>query len=73
MILKLDGKSHTLVQVTDDSTGEAIGLYLVPEEVSIDQFETAIQEADDQNDFDEENTLGVQRVFAYDSILTLKF
>ncbi len=73
MILKVNGKSQTLVQVTDDSTGVAVGLYLVPEKTTIDEFEAALKAAEDQNEFDENNTLGVQRIFAYDSILSLQF
>lgn len=72
MILKVEGKSYKLAQVTDNSTGAIIGLYLVPENISFDAFEHAIQNAVTQDDFDENNKLGVLRIFAYDSMLNLE-
>lgn len=73
MILKLDGKSQTLVQVTSQHTGEVIGLYLVPEGIDIDKFEKTIVRALNQYDFDKNNTLGIERVFVYNSILDIDF
>jgi hypothetical protein len=72
MILKVEGKSYKLAQVTDDITGAVMGLYLVPENISFDAFEHAMQNAVTQEDFDENNELGVLRVFAYDSMLNLE-
>ena len=63
----------TLVQVIDNSDGLNVGLYLLPENVTVDEFETAIKTYDDQDDFDETNFLGVKRIFVEESILDLNF
>lgn len=72
MILKLDGKSQTLVQVTSQNNGDVLGLYLVPEGISIEEFENAFELANDQDDFEDSNTLGVERIYAHNSILDVE-
>lgn len=73
MTIHVEGKSMNLVQVTDNSTGQSIGLYFIPYNVTIDEMEYEIENAESQDDFDENNTLGIQRVFPYDMIADLKF
>lgn len=73
MILLESGKKQTLVQVTNENTGEVMGLYLVPEGVTVNEFEDEIVQYEDQDDFDENNELGVQRIFADDSVLDVQF
>ena len=73
MILTIEGQSHTLVQVTCSDTGMNQGLYLIPETIEIDEFEKEFEKAEDQDEFDNNNELGVKRITAYDSILNLKF
>lgn len=63
---------RTLVQVTNDNTGVVVGLYLVPTE-NIEAFEVDIQCADDQDEFDENNLVGAERIFADDCILNIQF
>ena len=43
--------------------GYEYGLYNVPELVSPKQFETEFNKSEDQSDFDENNTIGAERVF----------
>jgi len=57
-------KDKRLVQLTNQEFGDHMGLYLVPKDVTDDQFETAFNSADDQDDFDENNTLGIERIMA---------
>ncbi|MFV2013789.1 MAG: hypothetical protein ACC656_00025 [Candidatus Heimdallarchaeota archaeon] len=45
------------------------GLYNVPESVTSKQFETEFNRFDEQDDFDEENLIGVERVFFEEYIL----
>jgi len=71
MILKLNNKEHTLVQVTNKNNGNVLGLYLVPKRVSIEQFEEAFELENDQDNFDLANALGVERIHAYESILDI--
>lgn len=73
MILKENGVSQTLVQVTNENDGTVLGLYLVPKNVQLAEFEIALISAEDQDDFDCNNTLGVQRISAYDSILDINY
>ena len=61
-----------LVQVTDYN-GNDIGLYLVPENVPQTQFEEEIKKYDDQDEFDENNKLGVERIFAEESLIDVNF
>lgn len=68
--MTINGK--TLVQVTNDNTGVVVGLYLVPTE-NIEAFEVDIQCADDQDEFDENNLVGAERIFADDCILNIQF
>jgi hypothetical protein len=65
-----DNKKMYLVQLTDFN-GNEIGLYLVPENVPQTQFEEEIEKYGDQSEFDENNELGVVRVFAEESILSV--
>ena len=53
-----------IVQLTGQEFGDHIGLYLVPKNISDDEFEKCFEAAEDQDDFDENNTLGIERVFA---------
>lgn len=73
MELKANGKKVILVQVSDINNDSDVGLYLVPEGVDIDDFEQEIQKAEDQDDFDMNNNLGVQRIFACESKVDTNF
>ena len=73
MILNVDGVSQTLVQVTNENDGTVMGLYLVPNDISLAEFEIALISAEDQDEFENNNTLGVERIFAYDSILDINY
>lgn len=66
--LKYEDKEYYLLQATDISTGEILGLYLAPLGLSVDDFVKEFQE-NEQDFFDENNTLGVIRIFAYDTLL----
>ena len=73
MLLKTENnKKMYLVQVTDYN-GNEIGLYLVPENVPQTQFEEEIKKYDDQDEFDENNKLGVERIFAEESLIDVNF
>jgi hypothetical protein len=67
-----NNKKMYLVQVTDYN-GNDIGLYLVPENVPQTQFEEEIKKYDDQDEFDENNKLGVERIFAEESLIDVNF
>ena len=67
-----NNKKMYLVQVTDYN-GNEIGLYLVPENVPQTQFEEEIKKYDDQDEFDENNKLGVERIFAEESLIDVNF
>ena len=67
-----NNKKMYLVQVTDYN-GNDIGLYLVPENVTQTQFEEEIKKYDDQDEFDENNKLGVERIFAEESLIDVNF
>lgn len=73
MILTINGKSHTLVQVMSTANGLQYGLYLVPDNVEIKEFEKAFEAAENQDDFDCNNNLGVERITPYESILDITF
>lgn len=73
MTITVEGKNVNLVQVTNDNTGFQAGLYFVPYNVTMDEMQYAIEKAEDQDDFDSNNNLGIQRVYAYDMIADLKF
>lgn len=62
MIVKVENQGHTLVQVTCSYTGIIIGLYLVPETIEIEKFEKEFEKAEDQDEFDNNNKLGVKRI-----------
>lgn len=68
--MTINGK--TLVEVTSNISGESVGLYLVPTE-KIEQFEKELSDAEDQYEFDENNTVGAERVYADDVILDVQF
>lgn len=61
-----------LTQVTNSDNGTVIGLYLVPIDKT-EEFEQAMENIEDQDEFDCENTLGVERVFVDELILSVKF
>lgn len=69
MEIFVENDSKKLVQVTDGNEGVAIGLYLIPVDVSYDDFENEFEKAESQDEFDENNSLSAQRVYAYDSIV----
>lgn len=75
MIIKVDNKSMQLIQLSSLDSDRPKGLYLVPSTVSIDEFEAQVKafdkSQDAQDDFDELNTIGAQRVEAYDCMLEL--
>jgi len=73
MTIQVEGKNMNLVQVTNNSDGQSVGLYFVPYNVTMDEMQNAIEKAEDQDDFDENNNLGIQRVYAYDMIAELNF
>jgi hypothetical protein len=68
--MTINGK--TLVHVTSGIDGTVLGLYLVPTE-NIDAFTKGLENAEYQNDFDEENDLGAERIFADDIIIENQF
>ena len=76
MIIKLEGKSVTLVQLSTTDSEIPKGLYLVPSTVSFNEFEAQVKAFDKsqnaQDDFDELNTIGAQRVYAYECKLDLE-
>ena len=70
MVLKdINNVKQTLVELSDDC-GNTLGLYLVPEGITIEAFERHYKKIGDQNTFDESNSLGVQRIYAYESIIS---
>ena len=75
MLIKVNGKTMTLVQLSTTDSEIPKGLYLVPATVSIDEFEAQVKafdkSQDAQDDFDELNTIGAQRVYAYESVMEL--
>lgn len=73
MIIKVDGIEQTLVQVTDSVTGVNRGLYFVPKHICVETFEYELKKSGSQVNFDENNDIGVQRVYAYESLLDLEF
>ncbi|KKL71497.1 hypothetical protein LCGC14_2094320 [marine sediment metagenome] len=73
MIIIENGVSKTLVQVTNENNGTVLGLYLVPKNVSVAEFEIALINAESQDDFDCDNILDVQRITAYNSILDINY
>ena len=73
MIIKENGVSQTLIQVTNENNGTVLGLYLIPENVSLAEFEKTLINAESQDDFDDNNILGVQRISAYDLILDINY
>lgn len=62
MIYNIKGDTVRLVQVTDTITNEPLGLYLVPISVSNEELEDNIAHVSSQDDFDNENDLGIERV-----------
>ena len=76
MVIKVDKVSMQLVQLSSLDSDTPKGLYLVPSTVSIDEFEAQVKAFDKshnpQNDFDELNTIGAQRVYPYDSMIELE-
>ena len=76
MIIKVNGKSMTLVQLSTTDSEIPKGLYLVPATISIAEFEAQVKafdkSQDAQNDFDTLNTIGAQRINAYGSMLDLE-
>ena len=73
MVIKVDSKSQKLVQVTNENNGTVLGLYFLPVNVPFEKFEKEFTAAESQDEFDENNTIGAQRVFAYDAILDVEF
>ena len=75
MVIKVDNVSMQLVQLSSTNSEIPKGLYLIPSTLSVDDFEAQVKaftkSQDPQNDFDELNTIGAQRVFAYDCRLDL--
>jgi hypothetical protein len=75
MLIKVNGKTMTLVQLSTTDSSTPKGLYLVPATVSIDEFDAQVKafdkSQDAQDDFDELNTIGAIRVVAYDCMLDL--
>lgn len=76
MMIKVNGKSMTLVQLTSITSITPKGLYLIPANVLIGEFEAQVKafdkSQDAQDDFDELNTIGAIRVTAYDCMLDLE-
>jgi len=61
-----------LVQIIDGFTGKFVGVYSVPDDKR-EQFFAEIEKAESQSEFDEDNTLGVKRVFIDEEVLEIKF
>ena len=76
MLIKVNNKTMTLVQLSTTNSETPKGLYLVPATISIAEFEEQVKSFDKsqdaQDDFDELNTIGAQRVYAYDCIMELE-
>jgi hypothetical protein len=68
--MKFNGKN--LVEVTSTSSGMALGLYLVPVG-KLEEFETEFAQAEDQDEFDENNNVGAERIFAIASFVEESF
>lgn len=66
--IKFEDKEYYLVQATNVNSGEILGLYLAPLGLSVDDFVKEFQE-NEQDFFDENNTLGVKGIFAYDTLV----
>jgi hypothetical protein len=68
MVIKVNKVSMQLIELSSLDSDRPKGLYLVPSNVSIDEFEAQVKafdkSQDPQNDFDELNTIGAQRIYA---------
>lgn len=75
MIIKVNDKTMQLVQLSSNDSDIPKGLYLIPYSVTMDEFEAQVKAFDKsengQDDFDELNTIGAHRVYAYDCMLEL--
>ena len=71
MIIKVENKSQTLVRVTN-LLDEQMGLILVPENVSLSEVEEALEKTNFE-DFIENNTMGVQKVYPYEMIVDVEY
>jgi hypothetical protein len=77
MILKVDNIQMKLIQVSsrnlfvDDINPK--GLYLVPNKVEINDFEEEAEKFEEQDEFDENNSIGAQRIYAYDSVVEINW
>lgn len=63
MIYNSNGDVVKLVQITNELDDLPIGLYLVPEKVSNDELEENFKRANSQDEFDNQNNLGIVRIF----------
>ena len=71
MIIKLDNVPMQLIQLSSLDDFSPKGLYLIPASLPIAVFEEKVKEFDNQDDFDENNEIGAQRIFPYDSIIDI--
>lgn len=75
MIIKVNKVSMQLIQVSSTDSEIPKGLYFVPSTVTIDEFEKQVKAwdktKDAQDNFAQYNTIGAQRVFAYNSVLEI--
>ena len=64
MILKENGKEVKLVQLKNND-GTELGLYLVPKEIPIEDFEKLCHQKNTYNTYKEMTMLGIQMVHPY--------
>ena len=60
-IFETNGKM--LIQAIEVDSGQPLGLYLVPID-KVDEFENEINSINDQDEFDDNNSVGAERIFA---------